>query len=312
MTSVGCGGLQASSRRARAVRIVACAVAAVTLAGCPGPAEQVGTSGPRPGPNGEGDLAYGVDGLVLFDVAGRSHDVHDALPLAGGALAVLGRSHGEPGPRGFVLRLEPDGRPAAGFGDGGVVEVGGWTPDRLVLAEDGTTTVVGGTQDDVAVARFDADGARSSDTLLAEVPVPQGHVAVGVQVDDAVADQEGLLVAGRVQVNREEDVGGCCAIEPDNVSFRLRLGADGTVDESHGPGGFQLGDVEEGETGEPILLPGTSPRAWRPELPAEAPAGLDAIVSVALDDGRHAWVGTFWTEGADESSETWLAVWASS
>lgn len=305
----------------RAGRVALCVLAAVLVA-CPRPSDPPlplgpgptdpsggGISTPRPGPNGADDLEYGADGLVLLDVRSGSHAVHDAVPLPAGGLTVLGRASGEPGPLGFVLRLGPDGRPMTEFGTGGVAEVAGWSPDRLVVAEDGTTTVVGGTTNEVAVAWLGPGGASLDETLV-EVPVPDEHVAVGVQVVDAVTDADGLLVAGVIQVNREEDVGGCCAIEPYHVPFRLRLGADGAVDDSFGPGGFQLDDIAEGESGDPVRLPGTTPRTWRPELPVGAPTSLDPVVSVALDDGRTAVVGTSWREDADGSSATWIAVWA--
>lgn len=282
--------------------VVLLAVCLLPVGACDPPVPTI-FAAPTAGPGGAQDLAFGDDDLTIVHVGRDDVDVRDALVDAEGRLLVLGRAQLGDAWTGFVIRFDPDGAVDGTFGEDGIVTTGGWQPSRLALADDGSVTVAGELARELALQHLDPTGAVIGEPVTVATPAPDGMVIVHVQVTDVVVDPGGTVtVAGGIDVNDEDDVGGCCAIEPETIPFTARISRSGASDPGYGGDGFDLGERSR-DAQLVTALPG-SPVRERHGFTEDLHR---PVLSVAAGD-RALTVGTLTVEVADDEFDHYLTV----
>ena len=183
--------------------------------------------------DGSPDPAFGAGGRALVGGALSSVPAHGLVATRDGGAAVVlssAAAAGQDRRTATVYRLTADGRPDAGFGGAGAVEVP--EADAVALAEqpDGRL-VVGGTAFEqrgadhtswMALARFEPTGALDAGFGTGGL-VRVGDPAVGASIGDLLIEPDGAIVAGG-RIGAGEGL--------------ARLRSDGTLDPGFGAGGL--------------------------------------------------------------------------
>jgi uncharacterized delta-60 repeat protein len=205
-------------------------------------------------PDGSLDTSFGSGGVVTTDLGRRGVDEgFDVAVQSDGKIVMVGRSNGPTGYDFGVLRYDADGSLDPSFGTGGIVttDFAGGTdyahgvaiqPDgKIVLA--GHASVGGGSGNDFALARYNADG--SLDASFGSGGKVTTNIAGATDLGNAVA----LQPDGKIVV-----VGACDPSGSFDYHFALaRYAADGTLDASFGQGGTIVGDL--GSAGGVVVQP---------------------------------------------------------
>ena len=114
-------------------------------------------------PDGSPDPGFNTTGIVTTDIGGRG-DVANAVAVQpDGKIVVAGEAETAPGRFDFaVVRYNPDGTLDPGFDGDGIVTTdlgsGSDVANAIALQGDGKIVVAGGTDEDVALARYLPDG----------------------------------------------------------------------------------------------------------------------------------------------------------
>ena len=196
-------------------------------------------------PDGALDASFSESGSARFD-AGPGYDgLGDVAQQAGGRLVAVGQSQDTD--RDFLLiGLDSAGALDESFGDGGVVKtdaaLGGDDVARVLrVLPDDRLLVAGyahnGTDDDFAVARYDADGALDGsfgEDGVAVIDFGGADRAIGMAIDD---DGNIILVG-----------------EADGDAGVARLLPEGELDDGFGEGGRLAIDVGEYDEGAAVVV----------------------------------------------------------
>jgi uncharacterized delta-60 repeat protein len=191
-------------------------------------------------PDGTPDPAFGTDGIVRTDVLGGGDQANAVAVQPDGKIVVAGFAtrNGIDGDLALV-RYNPDGTLDATFGTGGVVtsDLGTSADDAraVVIQPDGRIVVAGTADEDVALARYLADGTLDS-------AFGQGGSTISDFGSEDVANGVALTPAGQIVV------AGFTLGPAINRDFLLaRYRADGALDTSFGDHGAVKTDVLGGD-----------------------------------------------------------------
>lgn len=201
--------------------------------------------------NGTRDVTFDVDGRLVAAIdAAPSISCTEAFLLADGRFILAGIAQDGTAPDSaqmIVARLNADGSVDESFGTAGstLFQVSPDTFDTalgLAVATDGSIYLAGGSNGDMAVVGFDADGFRRSDfgnDGLVLIPLDLG----GAQ-DDFASD---LLIDRRGDIVVAGDADGTTT----NLPVLIRLRPDGSFDQRFGSNGVMTypTDAAYGEPG---------------------------------------------------------------
>ena len=187
----------------------------------------------RYNPDGSLDSTFGTGGIVITDISGSgSEDEANAVVLQGGKVVVVGTSDDDFA----VARYNPDGSLDTSFDTDGRVTTdvsgtGSFDVASAVALQEGKIVVVGTSEADFAVARYNSDG--SLDAGFGSVgTVTTDFLGGNFDAARAVAAQSGKIVAAGFSVTE----GFSDATE--NSDFALaRYNSDGSLDTGFGAGG---------------------------------------------------------------------------
>ena len=240
------------------------------------------------------DPSFGEGGLVTVDFAGDFDQTANLVLQPDGKVVVAGSAFVDDNNDLVVIRLNGDGTPDPGFGDGGVLEVdsGGWDrAEAIALQPDGKLLLVATLGAAVDLIRIEPDG--SLDPGFAT----QGMVATGQTSSAALALQPDgkILVAGSDSVDpiRQSD------------AAVTRFLPTGVLDQTFGSGGSTVLDTgstpsqsqDEGLRSLAVLDDGGILAVGQHGIPSySGPAPTDTLMvrltaSGALDTGFN---GTGW------------------
>jgi uncharacterized delta-60 repeat protein len=160
---------------------------------------------PAAGAPGDLDTSYGADGKAVIDLLGVDDDesIAEAVIDAEGRLVVTGTINMA---EGFVARLLSDGTIDETFGvDGIATSPAGVTSFvGIDIQADGKLVAVGGTGNDIAIVRYDADGAL--DTSFGGDGRADLDVSVDFPRDVAVQPSGRITVLGQTSTANGENL----------------------------------------------------------------------------------------------------------
>jgi uncharacterized delta-60 repeat protein len=194
---------------------------------------------------GELDTSFGTGGIVTTDF-GYDDQGTCVAALSNGRILVAGMTWGNSFSADFALAAyDANGILDTNFGTGGKVTTNFGGTDasyRMAVQSDGKILLVGQSDADIALARYNTDG--SLDTSFSgdgKVTTDIGNYDFGFDV--TVQSDGKILVAGYAYASHDEifnrqDDGSMILVESANTDFALvRYNADGSLDTSFGTGG---------------------------------------------------------------------------
>ncbi|GAB4483392.1 MAG: hypothetical protein OHK0044_32620 [Burkholderiaceae bacterium] len=192
--------------------------------------------------DGSLDTSFGNGGKVVTAIGGANASAYAVVLAPSGKIVVAGASHNGADYDFALARYNTDGTPDTSFGGGGkVVTPIGSSDDgaqALALAPDGRIVVAGysrgGTGNDFALARYNADG--SLDTSFGN----GGKIVTAMGTGDAAAYALALAPDGRIVV-------AGYSIGADYDFALARYNADGSLDATFGSGGKVVTRVGSGD-----------------------------------------------------------------